>query len=77
MFSMITPATGDVGLNPIVIVLFVVCLLIVVGCIIWAVVLNRKNSNVQTTVVTISEDDEIETELNTVEDIQINFNDVE
>lgn len=77
MFSMINPATGDVGLNPIVIVLFVVCLLIVIGCIIWAVVLNRKNSKVQTTVVTVSEDDEIETELNTVEDIQINFDDID
>lgn len=77
MFLKVNPATGDVGLNPIVIVLFVVCLLIVIGCIIWAVVLNRKNSKVQTTVVTVSDDDEIETELNTVEDIQINFDDAE
>ena len=70
MLAMVNPATGDVGINPIVIVLFIICLLIVIGCIIWAVVLNRKNSKIQTTVVTVSDDDEIETELNTVEDIE-------
>lgn len=69
MLSISNPATGDAGINPIVLVLLVVCAVIVIGCIIWAVVLGRKNSKIETTVITVTDDDEIEIEETVVEDI--------
>ena len=71
MLMISNPPTGDVGINPIVLVLFIVCSVIIVGCLIWAFLLNRKNSNVQTTVITITDDEINENEPNILEDIDI------
>ena len=70
MLMISNPPTGDVGLNPIVLVLFIVCSIIVIGCLIWAFFLNRKNSGVETTVITITDDEENETPSTIVEDIE-------
>ena len=70
MFTISNPPTGDAGINPIVLVLFIVCSVIIVGCLIWAFFLNRKNSNIQTTVITITDDELEENEPNTVEEIE-------
>ncbi len=64
-----SPYTGDNGLSPIILVLLIVSLAIILGCIIWALVLNRKNSKIKTTVVTITDEEETALEQNTVEDI--------
>lgn len=61
------PPTGDEGLNPIVLVLLIVCSVILIGCIIWTVVLNHKNSRAKTSINTITEEDMVETTV--VEDI--------
>lgn len=63
------PLTGDAGINPIVLILFIVCAVIIVGCLIWAFFLNRKNSNVQTTVITVTDNENDENEPNIVEKI--------
>lgn len=63
------PYTGDNGLSPIILVLLIVSIAIILGCIIWAFVLNRKNSKIQTTVITITDEEETTLEQNTVEDI--------
>ena len=63
------PLTGDAGINPIVLILFIVCAVIIVGCLIWAFFLNRKNSNVQTTVITVTDNENDENEPNIVEEI--------
>ena len=70
MLMISIPATGDAGINPIILVLFIVCAIIVIGCIIWAFFLNRKKSNISTTVITITDNDETENEPNIVEDIE-------
>lgn len=70
MLMISNPPTGDAGINPIVLVLFIVCAVIIVGCLIWAFFLNRKNSNIQTTVITITDDELEENEPNTVEEIE-------
>ena len=69
MLMISNPLTGDTGINPIVLVLFILCAVIIVGCIIWAFFLNRKNSNVETTVITITDDEASENEINVVEEI--------
>lgn len=74
MFMISNPSTGDAGINPIVLVLFIVCAVIIVGCLVWAFFLNRKNSNVETTVITITDDEATENEPNTVEDLDDNNN---
>lgn len=61
------PATGDAGLSPIFLVLIIICAAIIIGCIIWALVLSKKNAKIETTVITVS--DEPETEQTVVEDI--------
>ena len=71
--TMLNPPTGDAGLHPLVIVLLILCSFIVVGCMIWAVALNRKNSNVETTVITVNEDEEIEESSNDDQNIQEQF----
>lgn len=69
MFLMHNPSTGDAGMNPVVLVLFIICATLIVGCIVWAFFLNRKNSKMNQTVITINEDDEqIETTI--VEEIE-------
>ena len=70
MLMISNPLTGDAGINPIVLVLFIVCAVIIVGCLVWAFFLNRKNSNVETTVITITDDEAIENEPNIVEEIE-------
>ena len=70
MLTISNPPTGDAGINPIVLVLFIVCAVIIVGCLIWAFFLNRKNSNIETTVITITDEELSETEPNTVEEIE-------
>jgi len=69
MLMISNPLTGDTGINPIVLVLFIVCAIIIVGCLIWAFFLNRKNSNVQTTVITVTDNENDEAEPNIVEEI--------
>lgn len=69
MLMISNPLTGDAGINPIVIILFIVCAVIIVGCLIWAFFLNRKNSNVQTTVITVTDNENDEYEPNIVEEI--------
>ncbi len=61
------PPTGDTGINPIIIILLIVCSVMLIGCIIWTIVLNHKNSKAKSTVVTVTEDDMVETTI--VEDI--------
>ncbi len=63
------PMTGDVGLSPIIIVLIVVCSVIVIGCLIWTILLNRKNNKIVTTVVTVTDEDVDETDQTLLEDI--------
>lgn len=70
MLMISNPLTGDAGINPIVLVLFIVCAVIIVGCLVWAFFLNRKNSNVNTTVITITDDEVFENEPNIVEEIE-------
>ncbi len=69
MLMISNPLTGDAGINPIVLILFIVCAVIIVGCLIWAFFLNRKNSNVQTTVITVTDNENDENEPNIVEEI--------
>lgn len=69
MLMISNPLTGDAGINPIVLILFIVCAIIIVGCLIWAFFLNRKNSNVQTTVITVTDNENDENEPNIVEEI--------
>lgn len=64
-----TPITGDAGLSPIILVLIIICSLIIIGCIVWTILLNRKNANISTTVITISDDEETEPEQTLLEDI--------
>ena len=68
MLNAFNPMTGDAGISPIVLVLAVICAIIVVGCIVWTIVLNAKNSKISTTVVTVTEDEEPDTTI--VEDIE-------
>lgn len=70
MLMISNPVTGDAGINPIVLVLFIVCAIIIVGCLVWAFFLNRKNSNVETTVITVTDDEIAENEPNVVEEIK-------
>ena len=70
MLMISNPSTGDAGINPIVLVLFIICAVMIVGCLIWAFFLNRKNSNVETTVITITDDETTENEPNIVEEIE-------
>jgi hypothetical protein len=63
------PPTGDAGLNPIVLVLFIVCSVIIIGCLVWAFLLNRKNSGVETTVITITDEEAEENSQTIVEEI--------
>ena len=71
------PLTGDAGLSPIIIVLIVVCAAIVIGCIVWTILLNRKNTKTETTVITITDEDETAPEPTLLEDIptEQSFND--
>ncbi|MBO5021818.1 MAG: hypothetical protein J6D52_14240 [Clostridia bacterium] len=69
MLMISNPLTGDAGINPIVLILFIVCAVIIIGCLIWAFFLNRKNSNVQTTVITVTDNENDENEPNIVEEI--------
>ena len=70
MFMISNPPTGDAGINPIVLVLFIVCAIIIIGCLVWAFFLNRKNSNIETTVITITDDETTENGLNVLEEIE-------
>ena len=63
------PPTGDAGLNPIVLVLLIVCSIIIIGCLVWAFLLNRKNSGVETTVITITDEEAAENSQTIVEEI--------
>jgi len=63
------PMTGDAGLSPIIIVLIVVCSVIVIGCLVWTILLNRKNNKIVTTVVTVTDEDVYETDQTLLEDI--------
>ena len=63
------PPTGDAGLNPIVLVLFIVCSVIIIGCLVWAFFLNSKNSGVETTVITITDEEAEENSQTIVEEI--------
>ena len=69
MFTISNPPTGDAGLNPIVLVLFIICSVIIVGCLVWAFLLNRKNSGVETIVITITDEEAEETSQTIVEEI--------
>lgn len=51
------PQTGDKGLSPILLVLLILCGVIIIGCIIWALFIGRKNGG-STKVITISDDSE-------------------
>lgn len=70
MLMISNPITGDAGINPIVLILFIICAIIIVGCLVWAFFLNRKNSNIETTVITITDDETTENEPNIVEEIE-------
>lgn len=70
MFIISNPPTGDPGINPIVLVLIIVCVIIIVSCLVWAFLLNRKNSNIETTVITITDEETTENEINIVEEIE-------
>lgn len=70
MLMISNPLTGDAGINPIVLVLFIVCSVIIIGCLVWAFFLNKKNANVKTTVITITDDEAEENELNILEEIE-------
>lgn len=58
MHLMYNPPTGDPGMNPVILVLFIICAILIVGCVVWAFFLNRKNSKMNQTVITVKEDDE-------------------
>ncbi len=63
------PNTGDKGINPLILFLLLLCAAIVVGCIVWTIVLNKKNPS--NTINVISVEDEAEPEQTTVvEDIE-------
>lgn len=64
----IFPLTGDSGISPIIIVIMIICAVVIIACYIWALVLNKKNSKIKTTVITVTDD--LETDVNTVEDIE-------
>lgn len=57
MFLQYNPVTGDAGINPVVLILFILCAVIIVCCLLWAFVINRKNSKVKTTVITLDAND--------------------
>lgn len=59
---------GDTGISPLVVVLFIVCLVIVIGALIWGLFIGKK-SNTTTTVITITDEEEISPTTTVVEDI--------
>ena len=69
MLMISNPTTGDAGINPVILILFIVCAVIIVGCIVWAFFLNRKNSGVETTVITITDEEAEENSQTIVEEI--------
>lgn len=64
-----SPLTGDAGLSPIILVLIIICALIIIGCIVWTILLNRKNTKISSTVITVTDEDENEPEQTVLEDI--------
>ena len=59
----------NAGISPLVVVLFIVCLVIVIGAIIWGLLISKK-SNTSATVITITDEDELApTNTTVVEDI--------
>ncbi len=65
------------GLSPLVLFLMTVCAVIVIGCLVWVVLLNKKNSHIETTIITVdAEEDELPDET-TLEDIDEFFNEEE
>ncbi len=69
MLLMNNPSTGDPGLNPVVLVLFIICATLIVACLVWAFLLNRKNSKTNQTINTVTEEDEL-IETTIVEEIE-------
>ena len=67
LYTSINPMTGDSGLSPMIIILIIICSIIIIGCIIWTILLNRKNPKIETTVITVNADDEIQPEQTIVE----------
>lgn len=64
-----SPLTGDAGISPIFYILLILCSVIVIGCIVWAVLIGSKNSS-KTKVITITDEDELSpTNSTVVEDI--------
>lgn len=68
MLLMLNPPTGDPGMHPAILILFIVCAILIVGCLVWAFFLNRKNSDIKQTVITVTEDDD-QVEPTIVEDL--------
>ncbi|MBQ4154621.1 MAG: hypothetical protein IJE01_05450 [Clostridia bacterium] len=67
--SHMSPSVGDAGISPLVVVLFIVCLIIVIGALLWTFFIGKK-SHTDTTVITITDEDEISpTNTTLVEDI--------
>ena len=69
MLLMLNPPTGDRGISPAILILLIVCATLIVGCLVWAFFLNRKNSNGKQTVITVTEDDD-QVETTIVEEIE-------
>lgn len=72
-----SPPVGDAGISPLVVMLFIVCLVIVIGALIWGLFIGKK-ANTSTTVITITDEEEISpTNTTVVEDIVQNTPDKE
>ncbi len=71
LYTSINPITGDAGLSPMIIILIIVCSVIIIGCIIWTILLNRKNSKIETTIITVNADEEIQPEQTIVESLPL------
>lgn len=71
LYTSMNPLTGDAGISPMILVLIIICAVIIVGCIIWTLLLNRKNSKIETTVITVNADDDSEPEQTVVENLPL------
>lgn len=76
MLLMHNPTTGDPGINPLVFILIIVCAILIIGCLVWAFFLNRKNSTVKQTVITVTEEDD-QLEPTIVEEIDDSYDESE
>lgn len=71
LHTLVNPLTGDAGLSPMILVLIIICAAVIIGCIVWTLLLNRKNSKIETTVITVNADEEIEPEQTVVENLPL------